>query len=198
MSYRPGRELKPQRRRARPSIWERRLSSPMLTVRSPTIGLPPNRSGVKPLCEFDAVTPASNSADVTAGGTMKFSLGERQTLPEPFHPIANTILKLALLGAAGLVAFVLWTGFLVVRSPLKCDRTCRGSSPCPSATNTTLAAWASTVGTVTFRLKSLLLPTYHRLQSACIVTHRFGQRLRRLRPSTKVMNRALNPVDKSV
>ena len=38
-------------------------------------------------------------------------------MPEPFHPLANTIFKLVLLGAgAGLVA-VLWIAYLVARSP---------------------------------------------------------------------------------
>jgi hypothetical protein len=38
-------------------------------------------------------------------------------MPEPFHPIANTIFRLVLGGAVGLLAFTLWIVFLVVRSP---------------------------------------------------------------------------------
>jgi hypothetical protein len=38
-------------------------------------------------------------------------------MPEPFRPVANTIFRFVLLGAAGAVTFALWTLFLVVRSP---------------------------------------------------------------------------------
>lgn len=38
-------------------------------------------------------------------------------MTEPFRPIANTIFRLVLLGVAGLLAFTLWAGYLVVRSP---------------------------------------------------------------------------------
>ena len=38
-------------------------------------------------------------------------------MTEPFRPIANTIFRFALFGAAGLLAFTLWISFQVVRSP---------------------------------------------------------------------------------
>jgi len=38
-------------------------------------------------------------------------------MPEPFHPVANTIFRLTLAGAAAALVFVLWIMFLVVRSP---------------------------------------------------------------------------------
>jgi hypothetical protein len=41
----------------------------------------------------------------------------RTPVTESFRPIPNTIFRLALLGACGLLAFTLWISFQVVRSP---------------------------------------------------------------------------------
>ncbi len=52
-------------------------------------------------------------------------------MAEPFHPIANTIFRLALSGGALLFAFVLWIGFLVVRSPYEMMQDVPREQPVP-------------------------------------------------------------------
>ncbi len=44
------------------------------------------------------------------------SLEATKTLPEPFHPIANTVFKLSVAGIGAVVVLVLGIGYLVVRS----------------------------------------------------------------------------------
>ena len=52
-------------------------------------------------------------------------------MPEPFHPIADTIFRLTLAGAAAALAFVLWMMFLVVRSPYEMMQEVPREQPLP-------------------------------------------------------------------
>lgn len=52
-------------------------------------------------------------------------------MPDPFHPVANTIFRLSLWGAAGFVGFVLWIMFLVVRSPYEMLQAVPREQPLP-------------------------------------------------------------------
>jgi hypothetical protein len=52
-------------------------------------------------------------------------------MPEPFHPVANTIFRLVLLGAAALFGFILWIMFLVVRSPYEMRQAVPREQPVP-------------------------------------------------------------------
>lgn len=52
-------------------------------------------------------------------------------MPDPFHPIANTIFRLSLWGAAGFSAFVFWIMFLVVRSPYEMRQNVPREQPVP-------------------------------------------------------------------
>jgi len=52
-------------------------------------------------------------------------------MPEPFHPVANSILRLSLLGGVGLSAFVLWAGYLAVRSPYEMMQEVPREQPLP-------------------------------------------------------------------
>jgi hypothetical protein len=52
-------------------------------------------------------------------------------MPEPFHPIANTIFKLVLFGACAMVGFIFWMMYLVVRSPYEMRQDVPREQPVP-------------------------------------------------------------------
>jgi Cytochrome c7 and related cytochrome c len=52
-------------------------------------------------------------------------------MPEPFRPVANTIFRLTLSGGVALFAFVLWVGYLVVRSPYEMMQNVPREQPLP-------------------------------------------------------------------
>lgn len=52
-------------------------------------------------------------------------------MPEPFHPIAGTIFKLGLAGAAALSAAALWIGYQIVRSPYEMRQKSPREQPVP-------------------------------------------------------------------
>jgi len=52
-------------------------------------------------------------------------------MPEPFHPRANIIFRLCLLGAVLSFAFVTWAGYLIVRSPYEMMQNVPREQPVP-------------------------------------------------------------------
>lgn len=52
-------------------------------------------------------------------------------MPEPFHPIANTIFRLVLLAGGALFALALWIGYLAVRSPYETLQNVPREQPLP-------------------------------------------------------------------
>ncbi|HZT69442.1 MAG TPA: cytochrome c3 family protein [Terriglobia bacterium] len=52
-------------------------------------------------------------------------------MPDPFHPRANIIFRLCLLGAVLFFAFVTWAGYLVVRSPYETMQNVPREQPVP-------------------------------------------------------------------
>jgi cytochrome c7-like protein len=52
-------------------------------------------------------------------------------MPEPFHPRANIIFRLCLLGAVLSMTFVTWAGYLIVRSPYETMQNVPREQPVP-------------------------------------------------------------------
>lgn len=52
-------------------------------------------------------------------------------MPDPFHPVANTIFRLSLFGIAAFAGFVIWIMFLTVRSPYEMQQQAPREQPVP-------------------------------------------------------------------